>query len=42
MGGALADLAGIRAVYVLGGALLLAAGWLGLASRAELASLEAG
>lgn len=42
VGGALADLVGIRAVYVLGGALLLAAGWLGLSSRAELGPLEAG
>ena len=37
VGGVLADVAGIRAVYVLGGALLLAAGWLGLASRPNLA-----
>lgn len=42
VGGALADLVGIRAVYVLGGALLLAAGWLGLSSRADLAPQEAG
>ena len=33
VGGVLADAVGIRAVYVLGGALLLAAGGLGLASR---------
>ena len=37
VGGVLADVAGIRAVYVLGGALLLTAGWLGLARRAEVA-----
>ena len=36
VGGALADLVGIRAVYVLGGLLLLAAGWVGLASRPGL------
>ena len=42
VGGALADLVGIRAVYVLGGALLLAAGWLGLSSRADLAPAAAG
>ncbi|MGH9283138.1 MAG: MFS transporter, partial [Acidimicrobiales bacterium] len=35
-GGLLADAVGIRAVYVLGGALLLAAGGLGLARRRAL------
>lgn len=36
VGGVLADAVGIRAVYVLGGALLVAAGCLGLSSRSAL------